>query len=570
MTVSDGPADLVFTGGRIRSPAHPSGFVQAAAVRGGLIQAVGTDEEIKQVTGPGTRVVELGGQLAVPAFGDAHVHAVAGGLESLRCNLVGLRTRQESLAAVAAYCAGLGSDAWVLGGGWTMSAFPGGLPTAADLDPVTGGRPAFLPNRDHHSAWVNTAALERAGVDARTPDPPDGRIERDAAGRATGALHDGAMRLVAELVPPAGAAELRAGLLAAQAHLHSLGITRFQDACVGAAAELGIPDVFETYRQAATDGALTCHVVGALWWDRSRGLGQIDDLLARRERADGEPGGRERADGEPAGRGRFRATTVKLMLDGVCETFTAAMSAPYLGRHGERGRLFIDPDTLREATGRLAAEGFQLHFHAIGDRAVAAALDALEALPARQRRAARHHLAHLQFIAPQDMGRFRALDAVANFQPLWACNEPQMEELTLPFVGPERAAWQYLIGSLARGGTRIAFGSDWPISSADPLQEIHVAVNRVKSERLGRPGEPECEDPFLPAQAITVDDAIGAFTSGVDWVNHEEHAAGILMPGMRADVAVLDQDLYAIPPAEIGSTSVVMTVASGRVVYGDR
>ncbi len=566
MTASDGRADLVLTGGKIRSPAHPSGFVQALAVRGGLIQAVGTDEEIRQVTGPGTRVVELGGQLAVPAFGDAHVHAVAGGLESLRCNLLGLRTRQESLAAVAAYCAGLGPDAWVLGGGWTMSAFPGGLPTAADLDSVTGGRPAFLPNRDHHSAWVNTAALERAGVEARTPDPPDGRIERDPAGRPTGALHDGAMRLVAELVPPAGAAELRAGLLAAQAHLHSLGITRFQDACVGAAAELGIPDVFDTYRQAAADGVLTCHVVGALWWDRSRGLGQIDDLLARRERADREPARRERA----GRRGRFRATTVKLMLDGVCETFTAAMSAPYLGRHGERGSLFIDPDTLREATGRLAAEGFQLHFHAIGDRAVSTALDALEALPVGPRRAGRHHLAHLQFIAPQDMDRFRALDAVANFQPLWACNEPQMEELTLPFVGPERAAWQYLIGSLARGGTRIAFGSDWPISSADPLQEMHVAVNRVKSERLGRPGEPECEHPFLPAQAITVDDAVGAFTSGVDWVNHEEHAAGILRPGMRADVAVLDQDLYAIPPGEIGSTSVVMTVASGHVVYGDR
>jgi predicted amidohydrolase YtcJ len=559
MTGSDGQADLVLTSGRVRSPAHPSGFVQALAVRGGLIHSVGTDEEIRQVTGPRTRVVELGGRLAVPAFGDAHVHAVAGGLEGLRCNLVGLRTRQESLAAVAGYCAGLGPGDWVLGGGWTMSAFPGGLPTAADLDPVTGGRPAFLPNRDHHSAWVNTAALERAGVDARTPDPPDGRIERDAAGRPVGALHDGAMRLVADLVPPAGAAELRAGLLAAQADLHSLGITRFQDACVGAAAELGIPDVFDTYRQAAADGVLTCHVVGALWWDRSRGLGQIDDLLTRRERADRDAGGR----------GRFRATTVKLMLDGVCETFTAAMSAPYLGRHGERGRLFIDPDTLREATGRLAAEGFQLHFHAIGDLAVSTALDALEALPADQRRAGRHHLAHLQFIAPRDMGRFRALDAVANFQPLWACNEPQMEELTLPFVGPERAAWQYLIGSLARGGTRIAFGSDWPISSADPLQEMHVAVNRVKSERLGRPGEPECEDPFLPAQAITVDEAIGAFTSGVDWVNHEEDQTGRLVPGMRADVAVLDQDLYAIPPGEIGSTSVVTTVASGNVVHGD-
>jgi len=300
---------------------------------------------------------------------------------------------------------------------------------------------------------------------------------------------------------------------------------------------------------------LTCHVVGALWWDRSRGLGQIDDLLARRERA---------------GRGRFRATTVKLMLDGVCETFTAAMSTPYLQRHGERGRLFIDPDMLREATGRLAAEGFQLHFHAIGDLAVSTALDALAALPADQRRAGRHHLAHLQFIAPRDMTRFRALDAVANFQPLWACNEPQMEEMTLPFIGPERAAWQYQIGSLVRGRTRIAFGSDWPISSADPLQEMHVAVNRVKSERLGRAGEPECEHPFLPAQAITVDDAIGAFTSGVDWVNHEEHAAGILLPGLRADVAVLDQDLYAIPPGDIGGTSVVLTMASGEVVFGER
>jgi predicted amidohydrolase YtcJ len=551
-------ADLILAGGRIRSPEHPSGFVSALAVRGGGIQAVGSDDEIRELAGPGTRVVDLRGRLALPAFGDAHVHAVAGGLESLRCNLLGLRTRAGTLAAVAAYCAGLGPDAWVLGGGWTMAAFPGGLPTAADLDPVTGGRPAFLPNRDHHSAWVNTAALERAGVDARTPDPPDGRIERDHAGRPTGALHDGAMRLVAGHVPPASPAELRAGLLAAQAHLHSLGITRFQDACVGAAAELGIPDAFDAYRLAAQDGVLTCHVTGALWWDRGRGLGQIDDLLARRERA---------------GAGRFRATTVKLMLDGVCETFTAAMSTPYLDGHGHptgrQGRLFIDTETLGEATRRLAAEGFQLHFHAIGDRAVTTALDALAALPAGQRRAGRHHLAHLQFITPKDMGRFRALDAVANFQPLWACSDPQMDEMTLPFVGPERAAWQYQIGALVRGGTRIAFGSDWPISSADPLQEMHVAVNRVLSERLGRAGEPETTSPFMPAQAITVDDAIAGFTTGVDWVNHEEHAAGTLRPGMRADVAVLDQDLYAIPPSAIGGTSVVLTVASGQVVSGD-
>ena len=559
-SLNDTKADLAFVGGKIRTPAHPSGFVQALAVRCGVIQALGTDEDIRDLTGPGTRVVDLRGRLALPAFGDAHVHPVGGGLESLRCNLLGLRTRPEYLDVIAAYCAGLPSDAWVLGGGWTMAAFPGGTPVAADLDAVTGGRPAFLPNRDHHSAWVNTAALAIAGVDAGTPDPEDGRIERDEAGRPAGALHDGAMRLVAAHLPPTSTAELTEGLLAAQAYLHSLGITRWQDACVGAAGELGIPDAFDAYCRAAADRLLTCHAVGALWWDRGRGLDQIDDLLARRERA-------------AAAGGRFRATTVKLMIDGVCETFTAAMSAPYLDRHGHssghRGNLFIEPEVLSEATRRLAAAGFQLHFHAIGDRAVAVALDTLEALPAAQRRAARHHLAHLQFIAPRDMGRFKALDAVANFQPLWSCTNAQMTEFTLPFIDAERASWQYLIGSLARGGTRLAFGSDWPVSSADPLQEIHVAVNRVLSERLGQRGEPECEDPFLPGEAITIQAAIDAFTLGVAWVNHSEDVAGALLPGLHADLVVLDQDLFAIPARDIGSTSVVMTAASGKVVFGD-
>ena len=366
--------------------------------------------------------------------------------------------------------------------------------------------------------------------------------------------------------------------MAGETHLHALGITSFQDACVGAAGELGMPDSFDTYLMAADYGMLSSHVVGALWWDRSRGLDQIDDMLARREQAsDGQfSAGQFRlaSSGWPVSAGQFRATTVKLMLDGVCETFTAAMSSPYLDRHGHatghQGRLFIEPEVLREAAQRLGAAGFQLHFHAIGDHAVSTALDVIEALPATQRQAARHHLAHLQFITPRDMGRFAALGAVANFQPLWACAETQMEELTLPFVGPERAAWQYQIGSLVRQGTRIAFGSDWPVSSADPLQEIHVAVNRVLSERLGRPGKPECTDPFLPEQAITVADAIDAFTSGVAWVNHAEDVAGLLLPGMRADVTVLDQDLFAIPARDIGSTSVVLTMAGGTVVYGDR
>jgi predicted amidohydrolase YtcJ len=556
--VSDAQADLIFIGGRVRTRACESGFSQAIAVSGGLIQAIGDDAEIRDLAGPHTRVIDLAGRLALPAFGDAHVHAISGGLESLRCNMLGLKARQACLDTITSYCTTLPRDRWVLGGGWSMEGFPGGTPTAADLDTVTDGRPAFLPNRDHHGAWVNTAALRIADIDRDTPDPADGRIERYPDGSPTGTLHDGAMGLVARHVPAATPAELRAGLLAALKYLHSTGIAHYQDACVGTAGELAIWDTFSTYKDAAADGTLTASVVGALWWDRHRGHSQVEDLLTRREQASA---------------GRFRATSVKLMLDGVCETFTAAMGTPYLDKHGHEtghhGNFFIDPEELKSIVQRLSAEDFQLHFHALGDGAVTAGLDALETLPAAQRTRGRHHLAHLQFIRPQDMDRFRALNAVANFQPLWACADPQMINLTLPFVGPERSSWQYQIGGLANRGSRLAFGSDWPVSSGDPLQEMHVAVNRVLSHALGRAGTPECEEPFLPDQAITIETAIKAFTESVAYVNHEEDVTGRLLPGMRADIVVLDQDLYVIPAADIGSTSAAVTVANGQVVHGD-
>lgn len=552
-------AELVLANGRIRTPAHPSGFAQAMAISGGVIAALGSDAEIREFTDRHTRVVDLHGRLALPAFGDAHIHPIQGGLESLRCNLLGWRSKNEYLGAIAAYTTNLPRNAWVLGGGWSMPAFPGGNPTAADLDQVTGGRPAFLPNRDHHSAWVNTAALHIARIGPHTPDPADGRIERDIGGFPTGTLHDGAMRLVADYVPKPAPKELTKALLAAQRYLHSLGITSIQDACVGDAGELGIPDTFDTYRQAAAERLLTMRVVGALWWDRRLGLRQIEQLRERRAAADGG--------------GYFRATTVKMMLDGVCETFTAAMSSPYLDGRGcqtdRAGHLFIGSGELAAAANRLSDLGFQLHFHAIGDRAVTAALDTVAALPPMMRASARHHIAHLQFISPPDLQRFARAGAIANFQPLRACDGDQNSELTVPFVGPERAAWQYRIGEVLRQGGRVAFGSDWPVSSPDPLQEMHVAVNRMLSARLGEPGAPESTRPLLPDEAITVDAAVRAFTAGVAYINHEDDVAGTLVPGMVADVAVIDRDLYAIPPSAIGSASVAMTIASGRVVHGD-
>jgi predicted amidohydrolase YtcJ len=520
MTIGGKGAELVLVNGKIRTPAHPSGFVRAAAVSGGMIMDLCADDEIRDYIGPFTRVLNLRGRLAVPAFGDAHVRPVLGGLESLRCDLAGRKGRAEYLDTISLYSKSLVPSAWVLGGGWSMTGFPGGTPTASDLDAVTGGRPAFLPNREHHSAWVNGAALAIAGVTKTTPDPADGRIERDNAGEPTGALHGGALRLVADYVPQPSPAQLTAALLAGQRQLHSLGITSVQDACVGDAGEVGVPDTFATYTSAAADRLLTCRVTGALCWDRLHGLHQLDALQARREQADGG--------------GYFRATAVKLMLDGVSETFTAAMGSP---------NLFIEPDELAETAAALADLGFQLHLHAAGDRAAGAALDALAGLSEAQRISGRHHIAHLQFISPADLERFAQLRVTATVQPLRA--------------EVERANWQYRIGSLLRLGTRVAFGSDWPAASADPIQGLHVAVNRTLPQRLGEP------------EAIGLDAAVSACTSAVAYLNHEEDVAGTLERGMVADFAVLDQDLYAIGPDAIGDTSVALTVASGRVVHGD-
>jgi predicted amidohydrolase YtcJ len=200
---------------------------------------------------------------------------------------------------------------------------------------------------------------------------------------------------------------------------------------------------------------------------------------------------------------------------------------------------------------------------------VTVALDTLATIPGPLRASGRHHIAHLQFIRPSDLGRFAELGVIANFQPLWACQDEQNDQLTVPFVGDERAGWQYRIGSLLRLGSRLAFGSDWPVSSADPLQEMHVAVNRMLSTRLGQPGTAETTMPLLPDEAITIGAAVNAFTRGVAYVNHEEDVAGTLEPGKLADIAVLTQDIYSVPAAAIGDTTVALTVAGGRIVHGD-
>ncbi len=546
------PLDLVITGGRVFDPDSDQRHTTVAVSRGRII-AVGGDE-VRDLIGPSTEVVDAAGGLVLPGFQDAHIHPLQGGLGRLTCDLSGGETVSAYLDTIAAYADSHPSLDWVSGAGWSMAAFPGGLPRREDLDTVLPDRPALFVNRDGHGAWVNTRALERAGVDARTPDPVDGRIERDPDGTVTGALHEGAMDLVSALLPPTTLEDEVAGLLEAQTYLHSLGITAWQDAIVGTYSHL--VDAFRAYQACDASGRLTAKVVGALWWERGRGAEQIPGLLERRESASSR---------------NFHATSVKIMQDGVAENFTAAMTSPYLdgcGHHRDTSGLsMVDPEALLGYVTELDRHGFQVHVHAIGDRACREALDAFEAaLSANGPSDNRHHIAHIQVVHPDDVGRFASLGVAANMQPLWAAHEPQMDELTIPFLGPERTSWQYPFASLVASGARLVAGSDWPVSSPDPLQGIHVAVNRTAPGVAGEPGRAGVVGPFLPEQAIDVRTALTAYTAGSAWVNHLDDTGRVAV-GAAADLVVLDRDIVAGRADEVASAVVLATYVDGVAVY---
>jgi len=519
------------------------------AIGGGRILARGSYDDVAGVLSRTTRVESLEGRWLLPAFHDSHVHPVQAGLEMNQCDLTGLSEVEEYLDRVASYAAANPDREWITGGGWSMDSFPGGVPTAELLDRVCPDRPVYLPNRDHHSAWVNSRALALASIGARTHDPVDGRIERGTAGRPTGALHEGAMGRVGRLVPAPSAVELRAALLTAQSHLHSLGIVGWQDALVGEG--LGMVDTLPTYLSAYGEGLLTAKVVLALWWDRERGLEQVPDLVARRRQAE---------------RAGLRATSVKIMQDGVCETHTAAMLHPYLDGQGgvtdNRGLSFIAPEDLAAFVAALDAESFQVHIHALGDRAVRDSLDAVEhARSVNGPRGNRHHLAHVQVVDPDDVARFAELHVVANCQPLWACRDDAVEVLTLPFVSETARRQQYVFGSLLRAGARVAFGSDWPVSSADPLSGTHVAVNRRA------PGDPVDVPALLPHEALTVPEALAGYTTGAAFVNGLDRSTGRLEVGYAADVVAVDMDVLAVDPTGLADVTVTRTYVDGREVY---
>ena len=537
-------ADLVLTGGPVVTMDAVRRTAEAVVVRDGRIAFVGGESEAASWLGPRTRRIDLRGRSLLPAFQDAHVHPAMAGINLDRCPLHELPRQLDAyLGAIADYAAREPDREWILGDGWYMAAFRGGTPSRLDLDRVTGKRPALFVNRDGHGAWVNSAALARAGITASTPDPADGRIERGPDGDPSGTLHEGAMELVRRHIPAATVEEIAHGLEIAQAYLHRLGITAWQDAWVR-------PDDLAAYRLLLERGRLTGRVAACQWWERSRGADQIDEMIEARRAI-------------PAG--RLRADTVKIMQDGVAENFTAAMIEPYLDGRGRptanRGISFVDPEALKGHVTRLDREGFQVHFHALGDRAVREALDAIEAARTLNGPSdGRHHLAHLQVVDPADIPRFRQLGAAANVQPYWACNDEQMTALTLPFLAPDRAALQYPIRSLHRSGAVVAGGSDWSVSTPNVMAEVEVAISRISPEL-------RAAEPFLPDEAIDLPEALAAFTVGSAWVNHLDAETGTIEPGKLADLVVLDRDIFAPDAGPLGDVAVLLTLIDGRTVH---
>jgi hypothetical protein len=533
--------DLILTGGTVFTADAALTVAGALAVRDGRIAWVGPAAEAGAHVGGDTRVLELEGRTVLPGFQDAHCHPAESGVGLLRCTLNDAHSREACLEAIARYSAANPELEWVVGEGWSIDSFAGGTPSRADLDAVLPDRPAYLENRDGHDAWVNGRALELAGITAGTPDPSGGRIERLAGGEPQGTLHESAKDLVADLLPPTTPEEWQEGIRLAQELFHRLGITAWQDASIESADQLA------AYRAVAERGELTMRVEGNLLWYRDRGEEQIDDLLELR--ASGSLG-------------RLRIRGAKIFADGVLENFTGALLEPYVGTDNY-GISMLDRDELERAVVLLDSHDFQVHVHTIGDRAVRDTLDALEAAErSNGRRDTRHHLAHLQLVHPDDLPRFAELGAIANVSPYWACRSGYVEELTEPFIGPERSARQYPFGSLLRAGARIAFGSDWSVSTPDPLQQLEVAVTRISPDTRD-------EEPLLPEESIALPTALATFTHGSAYVNFLEADTGTLEPSKLADLVVLDRDVLDPGSGPIGDARVALTLVEGETVYAD-
>jgi predicted amidohydrolase YtcJ len=541
------PADLVLLHGKIHTQDANRSVVQALALRGNTIVAVGTDEAIGAFIGASTRRIDLGGRVVLPGIIDAHTHPAQSAQDLGKCSLGDEALTPSGIKSRVAAClkAHPGERAQ-----WFEAVMvnPSGVTlTLADLDSVLSDRPMLLNGSDGHTVWANSPALKLAHITPATKDPAGGRIERDAAGLPTGTLRDNAAGIALAAKPAAGLDHEASQLNEALDSMRAIGITSVQDAEVD-------DHTMQIYRRLYDTHRLNMRVRGSFELNdlREPAAALIDRAVKFRAKWAIDPD-------------FLRADAVKIFADGVIEypSQTAALLEPYLDVHGHptrnRGPSYFVQDKLNQIVTAADAAGLTVHIHAIGDRAVRSALDAIA--DSRRRNGAldnRDQIAHLELIDPADFPRFKELGVIANFQLLWAKRDDYVETATIPYLGPQRSMYLYPARALRDAGALIVGGSDWSVSSFDAFVAMEHAITR--SESKGRPA-------LLPEQSLTLQDMVDAYTINAASALKQERATGSLENGKRGDFIVLDRDIFAIDPFELHMTQVIATYLDGREVY---
>lgn len=544
------PADLVILDASVwtgEAASDGPDRADAVAVRNGLIVKVGSRDDINALVGPQTTTLSLPGKLVLPGFIDGHVHPLGAGRQHFGCSLQE-ETTVEAVLAKARACHEATADktAFVFGRGFDLSLFKDANPHKRLLDEISRERPLYFRGADGHSGWANSAALALAGITRDTPDPEHGKIERDADGTPSGTLREDAIELLERHLPKPTLEDDAKALRWAVGRLSAAGITSVMDAGVD---ERRLEAYLALAQQGSAEGGLDVDVVACIVVDPATPQQSLEEARALRARFDGQ---------HP----RLRVTATKIYLDGVLEGETAALLHPYDTHPEHKGSLNATPQSLNETVALLEADGFQVHMHVIGDAASRAALDAY-AFSRRQKASVvdtRGTLAHLQLVDPADYPRFKDSGVVVNAQSLWAYPDTYITGINTPQVGAARVARMYPWGSLHRAGARIVGGSDWPVSSENPLSAIEVMVRR--------------QDPSLPTgpvlgegEQLDIATALAAYTREAAFLLHDEARRGRIKAGLSADLVVVDRDLTAIAATDINAAQVRFTVKDGVVVF---
>ncbi|MBI5630221.1 MAG: amidohydrolase [Elusimicrobia bacterium] len=540
-------ADIVLRGGPVYTVDAARSWASAVAVLGNRIAYVGDEEGVKPWIGKQTKIIELAGRLLLPGFQDSHIHP-GGALSLSKIRLHGVMDRGEIEKRIRKYVRENPGLPWIEGRGWEVAAFkPEGRPHRGMLDALVQDKPAYLSASDGHTAWVNSRALKLAAITAETPDPPNGHIEREPGSlEPTGVLHDSAMGLVGKLLPPSTREDRVKAYRLIMKELNAVGVTAIIDAATGLEHE-------SVWGELGRNNELTLRVTLCQEFDPEADTEEkaLDSFKKRRE---------------ALGSGNPRATAVKLVLDGIIEQHTGALLAPYLDKPGDRGPLYMKPERLKKFAARLDKEGFQVHVHAIGDRAVREALDAFEAArKANGPRDSRHHLAHVELIAPADIPRLRRLGVAANMTPVWARGDELNLVFTEPRLGPERSRWLYPHKSILDAGGRLAWGTDWPVTTFVPMEGLETAVSR--RHLGGRKPTGALDTAWLPEERLSIEEALAAYTISGAYLSFEEKDRGSIEAGKLADLTILSENLFELPETEIHDVPVDLTLFDGKIVY---